>query len=188
MTDSQTDAASSASVPRPSPMAFWLGLMPMRALAAISCVILFMMMALTFIDVGGRYLFNSPLPALAEIISFMMAGLVFCVLPLVCFSEGHVTIDLLDALVPKPLKRLQGVFVNVVSAGAVLFIAWRLWVKAMTHLEFDEATDELYMDIWPFSTTMAVLCVLAAVAQLAAAVAYLTGHRYDPANSAGRAT
>ena len=171
-----------------SPLAYWTGIVPLQALAMISCAVLFLMMAMTFIDVAGRYLFNSPLPALAEIISFMMAGLVFCVLPLVCFREGHVTIDLLDGLVPRRLKRLQGVFVNLASAGAVLFIAWRLWVKAMTHLQFEEATDELYMDIWPFSAGMAVLCVLAAVAQLAAAVAYLTGARTDPAQASGRAT
>ncbi len=170
------------------PPAVRLGALPLRALAVISCAILFLMMTLTFIDVSGRYLFNSPLPALAEIISFMMAGLVFCVLPMVCFREGHVTIDLLDGVVPQRLKRAQGVFINVVAAGAVLFIAWRLWVKAMTHLEFEEATDELYMDIWPFSTGMAILCVLAAVAQLAAAAAYLIGARDDPARASGRAT
>lgn len=184
MTDS-SDAASGASS---SSLAFWLGTMPMRALAAVSCFVLFMMMALTFIDVTGRYVFNNPLPALAEIIAFMMSGLVFCVLPLVCFREDHVTIDLLDGLVPKALKRLQGAFVNIVSAGAVLFIAWRLWEKAMTHLRFEEATDELYMDIWPFSAGMSILCLLAAVAQLAAAIGYMTGARDDPATAAGRAT
>lgn len=171
-----------------SPPAFWLGILPMRVLAAISCFVLFMMMALTFIDVTGRYLFNSPLPALAEVISFMMSGLVFCVLPLVCYREEHVTIDLLDNLIPRGLKRPQGTFVNIVSAGAVFFIAWQLWERAMSHLRFEEATDELYMDIWPFSMGMAILCFLAGIAQLAAAVGYLTGARDDPATAAGRAT
>ena len=172
---------------RASPLAFWIGTVPLRVLAAVSCLVLFLMMAMTFVDVAGRYLFNSPLPALAEIVSFMMAGLVFCVLPTVCFREGHVTIDLLDGAVPPRLKRLQGVSVNAVSAGVMLFIAWRLWVKAMAHLEYEEATDELYMDIWPFSTGMAILCTLAALAQLAVTAAYLTGARDDPADSSGRA-
>lgn len=163
--------------------------MPTRTLALISCIVLFMMMVLTFVDVGGRYLFNSPLPALAEIIAFMMAGLVFGALPIVCYGEGHVTIDLLDGFIPRTLKRAQGALVNVISAGALFFIAWRLWEKAMAHLEFGEATDELYMDIWPFSVSMAVLSVVAALAQLAAAAAYLTGVRDDPATAAaGRAT
>lgn len=178
-----TEASEETAETRVSPLAWWIGVVPLQALAMISCAVLFMMMTLTFIDVAGRYIFNSPLPALAEVIAFMMAGLVFCVLPLVCFREGHVTIDLLDGMVPPRLKRPQGIFINLVAAGAVLFIAWRLWVKAEAHLEFGDATDELYMDIWPFSTGMAILCVLAAVAQLAAAVAYVIGARDDPAKA-----
>ena len=178
-----TEAPDEPVKTRIPPLAYRIGILPLRALAVISCAVLFMMMTLTFIDVAGRYIFNSPLPALAEVISFMMAGLVFCILPLVCFREGHVTIDLLDGVVPPGLKRPQGVFINLVAAGAVLFIAWRLWVKAMTHLEYGDATDELYMDIWPFSTGMAILCVLAAVAQLAAAACYVVGVRDDPAQA-----
>lgn len=182
-------AQTTAAHDRRNPLAFWLGTMPTRVLALISCIILFLMMVLTFVDVGGRYLFNSPLPALAEIISFMMAGLVFGALPVVCFGEGHVTIDLLDGFVPRKFKRAQGALVNLISSGAMFFIAWRLWEKSMTHLEFGEATDELYMDIWPYSMGMAILSVVAAIAQLAAAGAYVTGVRDDPATSAaGRAT
>jgi TRAP-type C4-dicarboxylate transport system permease small subunit len=170
-------------------LAFWLGTVPSRTLALISCLILFMMMALTFVDVGGRYLFNSPLPALAEIISFMMAGLVFGALPMVCFYEGHVTIDLFDSFVPRRLKRWQGVAVNVVSAAAMVFIAWRLWDKSMDHLTYGQATDELLLPLWPFSMGMAILSVVAAIAQFAAAGAYLIGVRDDPAvAAAGRAT
>ena len=100
-----------------SPLAWWIGVVPLQALAVISCAVLFMTMTLTFIDVGGHYIFNSPLPALAEIIAFMMAGLVFCVLPLVCFREGHVTIDLLDGVVPPRLKRPQGIRLPKISGA-----------------------------------------------------------------------
>lgn len=188
MADSPVDNESTDPSPTSLEAAKGTGFLPMRILAWISCIVLFLMMMLTFIDVTGRYLFNSPLPALAEIISFMMSALVFCILPLVCFREEHVTIDLLDGFVPTVLKRVQGVFVNVVSAGALAFIAWRLGEKASSHFRFEEATDELYMDIWPFSAGMTVLCVLAAIAQLAAAFMYVIGYRKDPATGAGRAT
>ena len=42
------------------------------------------------------------------------------------------------------------------------------------------------MDIWPFSMGTAILCVLAAIAQFAAAVAYMTGARTDPAQASGQ--
>ena len=113
-----TNGSEEPAETRISPLAYWIGIVPLQALAMISCAVLFLMMTLTFIDVGGRYVFNSPLPALAEIIAFMMAGLVFCILPMVCFREGHVTIDLLDGVVPRRLKRAQGVFINLASLPA----------------------------------------------------------------------
>lgn len=169
------------TVERPR-LAYWLGTFPGRTLAVISSVLLFALMAVTFIDVGGRYLFNSPLPAAHEMISYTMPAILFCALPLVCRREGHVTIDLLDPLFPKRWRRAQGLIVNFVSFATVLFIAWRLMAKALDHWEFDEATDELYMSIWPFSAGSAVLCVVAAVALFANVLGYALGNQVHPAD------
>jgi len=165
------------------PLVFWLGVVPVRMLAAISCLLLFVMMALTFIDVSGRYLFNNPLPALHEIISFMMPGLIFCALPLVCRKEGHVTIDLLDVFLSLGVRRWQGLLVNMIGLSAMLFVSWRLAVKSATHFEFGEATDELYLDLWPFSAGMSVLAAIAAIALLANTINYLTGARKSPTST-----
>ncbi len=174
---SGSDRAAGGTRPR---LAFWLGTVPGHTLAGVSCLLLFAMMVVTFADVSGRYLFDSPLPAAHEIISFTMPGIIFCVLPVVCFREGHVTIDLLDPAVPGRWKRWQGLAVNLVSAGAMALIAWRLAVRAYDHRQFDEVTDELYLSLWPFSLFMAVLSVAAAVALLANVGAYATGVRRHP--------
>jgi TRAP-type C4-dicarboxylate transport system permease small subunit len=147
--------------------------MPSRALALVSCSILFIMMLLTFVDVTGRYIFNSPLPALHEIISFMMPGLIFCILPLVCSKEEHVTIDLLDTFVPKRVKRVQAIFVNLISSGAMFFLAWRLAEKSAAHFEYGEVTDDLYLILWPFSLLIAVLSAIAAIALLSNTYSYI---------------
>ncbi len=131
------------------------------------------MMLLTFVDVTGRYVFNSPLPALHEIISFMMPGLIFCILPLVCSKEEHVTIDLLDGFIQKPFKRLQSIAVNLISSGAMFFLAWRLAEKSAAHFEFDEVTDDLYLILWPFSLLIAILSAVAAVALLSNVLGYI---------------
>jgi TRAP-type C4-dicarboxylate transport system permease small subunit len=151
--------------------------MPSRTLALVSCSILFIMMLLTFVDVTGRYIFNSPLPALHEIISFMMPGLIFCILPLVCSKEEHVTIDLLDAFVPKRVKRLQAIFVNLISSGAMFFLAWRLAEKSATHFEYGEVTDDLYLILWPFSLLIAALSAIAAIALLSNTFNYIFDNR-----------
>ena len=158
---------------RSSRLIFWLGTVPSRILTLISCSILFIMMLLTFIDVTGRYIFNSPLPALHEIISFMMPGLIFCILPLVSSKEEHVTIDLLDVFVSKRMKRFQAIVVNLISSGAMIFLAWRLAEKSAAHFEFGEVTDDLYLILWPFSLLIAVLSAIAAIALLSNAIGYI---------------
>ena len=167
--NSPSDTGSAATVRGLAPLA--------RLLAAFACLILFAMMVLTFVDVLGRYVFLKPVPAAYEIISLMMPGVIFCALPLTVLREGHVTVDLLDAFIPDAVARLQGMIVNVISAGALGLVAWRLFVKAQDDLLYDSITDELLLLLWPFGYGMAALCGLAALVALANAWVYATGRR-----------
>ncbi|MDW8469595.1 MAG: TRAP transporter small permease subunit [Burkholderiales bacterium] len=51
---------------------------------------LFAMMALTCVDVVGRYLLTRPVPGALEIIEILVAATVFLALPLVTLREEHV--------------------------------------------------------------------------------------------------
>lgn len=161
---------------------FWLGILPSRILGVVSCVGLFAMMLVTFVDVLGRYFFASPLPAAYELISLIMPAIIFCALPTVNLGGGHVTIDLLDTFVPAFVQRWQSFIVNLVSSGALLLIAWRLAVLSQDHHEFDGVTDELYLPLWPFSAVMSVLCLIAAGTMVVAAFNQLAG---EPSGHAG---
>jgi len=157
-----------------NPVSFWLGKVPSHTLGIVSCALLFLMMIITFIDVGGRYLFSSPLPAAYEIISLIMPGIIFCALPFVCHRQSHVTIDLLDFLVSSSVRRWQGFMVSLFSTLAMGFITYRLYARYIDHKRFGEVTDELFLPLWPFSLAMSILCAIATVALLANAYAYLT--------------
>lgn len=148
-----------------------------KILAGIACIVLFAMMLLTFIDVIGRYLFLSPLPAAYEIISLMMPAIIFCALPLTVLRETHVTVDLLDTFIPSGLAQVQGVVVNLVSAAALALVTWRLSVKGWEDRYYETVTDELLLLIWPFGLGMALLCAIATVAALANAWSYVSGTR-----------
>lgn len=150
-------------------LGWWLGTLPGRILGVVACLALFAMMMLTFTDVVGRYFFASPLPAAYELISLIMPLIIFCALPTVNLSGGHVTIDLLDTFVPTGWQRWQGFVVSLVSAGALFLITWRLVVLSQDHHEFDGVTDELFLPLWPFSAVMSVLCLIAAVTMVVAA-------------------
>ncbi|UCE31225.1 MAG: TRAP transporter small permease [Burkholderiales bacterium] len=160
--------------------AFWLGTAPSLALGTLSCLFLFAMMLLTFVDVAGRYLFSSPLPAAYELVAFTMPCIIFCALPGINLRDGHVTIDLLDTFVPYALRRSQRVTVHLVSAAVMLFIAWQLAARARDHLRFEQVTDELYLPLWPFSTMMSVLSVVASITLLVAAYGQLRGIEVAP--------
>lgn len=136
------------------------------ALAGVACVVLFAMMLLVFADVIGRYFFLSPLPAAYEIVSLMMPVLIFTALPLTVLRQGHVTVDLLDAFVPRAVARVQAVAVNLISAAALALVAWRLAIRGRDQHLYDEMTDELLLELWPFSAGMAALCALATLACL----------------------
>ncbi len=138
-----------------------------RALAFVACVFLFAMMVLTFVDVIGRYLFLSPLPAAYEMVSLIMPAIIFFALPLTILRDGHVTVDLLDNFVPKWLARYQAILANVFGACAFALVSWRLFIRSRDQYEYQEVTDELVLELWPFSTAMAVLCAVAVLAFVA---------------------
>jgi TRAP-type C4-dicarboxylate transport system permease small subunit len=111
----------------------WPGDWAGRVLGTVAAVVLFAMMALTFVDVTGRKLFSRPVYGAYELTEFLMGMLIFCALPLVTAREGHVTIDVLDHLLPASLARWQRGIVGLVSTGALALIAWRLWVLSASH-------------------------------------------------------
>ena len=148
-----------------------------RLLSRIACLLLFSMMVLTFVDVAGRYLFSAPLPATYEVVSLMMPAIIFCALPLTVLYDGHVTVDLLDSIIPAPLARVQSVVVHLFSASALGLITWRLIIKSMDQRYYEEVTDELYLNLWPFSALMAILCAMATLAALANIVLVITGRK-----------
>lgn len=154
------------------------GLSPLAGvLTYVACILLFAMMLLTFADVMGRYLFSAPLPATYEVVSLMMPAIIFCALPLTVLNENHVTVDLLDDIIPRPMARVQAVFVHLFSTAALGLIAWRLVIKSMSQFEYEEITDELFLPMWPFSALMAVLCTIATLAALANVILTLSGRK-----------
>lgn len=141
-----------------------------RAFSFVACVLLFAMMVITFVDVIGRYVFLAPLPAAYEIISLMMPAIIFCALPLTVLRNGHVTIDLLDAMTPAWVVPIRDLVVALFSAAALALVSWRLVVRAQDAYAYEDVSDQLWIPLWPFSAGMAVLCAIATLCALALAV------------------
>jgi TRAP-type C4-dicarboxylate transport system permease small subunit len=167
MNDSASKSKLDAAIDR---IAMW-------TLGAVSSAVLFAMMSLAFVDVWGRYLLRQPVFGGYEVTEFLMGTLIFTALPLLCAREGHVTIDIFDHVIPKSITRWQRLAVNLVSAGALGIMSWRLYLQHHLLAGNNEVTMTLKIPHAPFALGFSIMAGIAALACLANAVGYLRGTR-----------
>jgi len=133
---------------------------PERWLGWLSALPVALIVAITFADVFGRYVFSSPLRGGVEIIEYAMALLIFTALPLVTRRRGHVTVSLIDGMVRGVGSRIKSVLCDAISALALALLTWRLALQGMSDLESGAATVVLGLPQAPLAF---VLTAFAAV-------------------------
>ena len=124
---------------------------------------LFAIMLLTLVDVSGRKLLDSSVPGSLELTELLMVCVIFAALPLVSLRGEHVTFDSLDALMPRWLRRVQQVLVEVLSATLLGGLAWVMWVKAGQISESGQTTAQLLLRVDVVVYAMALLLALTAL-------------------------
>ena len=121
------------------------------------------MMALTFVDVVLRYVFNRPLRGGFEITELLLLVLIFAGLPLVSHADEHVTMDFVDQVLgPRGRERLARA-INAIVAALMFFMAWQVWIRAGRVASYGDATDVLRIAYGPFVYFMALMVALAGV-------------------------
>lgn len=128
-----------------------------RLFEPLVSISLFFMMALTFVDVISRYLFNSPIVGALELTEFSMAIVIFLGLVLLTSQEGHVTVDLLDSLVPDKIKAVQKSIINLINLLVMGVISWQLWIKAEDAAEYGDRTEYLFIPLSPLIFFMSIM-------------------------------
>ncbi|MGB0635733.1 MAG: TRAP transporter small permease [Paracoccaceae bacterium] len=71
-----------------------LALVVSRFISSMAAIVLFWIVAVTCVDVIGRYFFNAPLYAGTELVQVSMAGVIFLSLPAMFFRHDHIVVDL----------------------------------------------------------------------------------------------
>ena len=140
-----------------------------------SALVLFALMAMTCIDVVGRYFFNSPLDGATELTQLMMGLIVFAILPTVCYREEHVSVDLLDLWMPNSWINVRQAILNLLMAVMMLFVAWRVWISANFMADYGDATEFLAIPYAPITYFIAVMSGAASIAFLVNALRYFRG-------------
>ncbi len=133
-----------------------------RLLEYIGALLLFAMMMLTFVDVIARYFFSRSITGGFEVTEIMLATLIFCGLPLITLRDGHITVDLLEGFLGKNIKKFRDRFVYIMVAVVLAFLGYRLWLKGITFVEYNDQTAILYIPLAPVCFIMSVLSILSA--------------------------
>jgi TRAP-type C4-dicarboxylate transport system permease small subunit len=124
--------------------------------AAIAAACLVFMMIVTFCDVVGRYVFNSPIYFTIEATELAMGIIIFLGLARTTLRRGHITVDVLVGTFPPPMRRLADFIANLCILGVVALLTWLLVDRAMTNISDDLRTQVLYMPVFPFAFIMAL--------------------------------
>lgn len=144
-----------------------------------AALVLFAMMVLTFVDVGGRTLFNHPISGAFELTELMLAALIFLALPLVTASHSHVEVDLLDHFIPSRLQQLQRLVVRLVNLAVYGVLTWVLIEHTVRAYEYGDVTSALEIPLVGLGVVMVVGCVLTTLTLALAPLCYGSSEKIE---------
>lgn len=132
----------------------------------LSCIVLFCMMVLTFVDVVGRYLLGAPIFGASEMISTLLAYVIFLGLGIANARDKHVVVELFDQSIRSFAPRLYDAIVQGFSVFAMCLIAYVLFDQAREAAHFDSRTIVLEWPLAWISGIVATLAILSIVTQV----------------------
>ena len=128
-----------------------------RGLGGLASALLFFMMALTFVDVVGRYLFNTPVYGGFEMTEVALATLIFAGLPLVTARDEHVTVDLFDRLIPAAVRHWRDAVIAALCGVLLFILSYHVWQKAGDSVRYGDITAILEIPLGPMVYFMSVM-------------------------------
>ena len=121
---------------------------------------IFLMMAITFVDVVGRYAFSLPIPGGFELIEFLMPLSIFAGLPIITRRRTHIIVGILDGWFQGRAGDVRRLVVDAGSLAVVAFIAERLWSQGDGLAEAQIETGYLEWPVAPAAYGISVLSLL----------------------------
>ncbi|MDG3087836.1 TRAP transporter small permease [Vibrio hannami] len=145
-----------------------------RGLETLAAISLFLMMAITFVDVFGRYFFNSPIDGSTEMIEVLLAVMVFMAFPLVSWKEENICVDLLDAYFPDKWIDLRQAVINLICSVSLVLVALTNWKLAGRSLEYEEVSEILEIPLGYVTYLISITGFVGGVLTLLNAVIYVS--------------
>jgi TRAP-type C4-dicarboxylate transport system permease small subunit len=145
-------------------------------LARISAFILAVLAVLTFLDVVGRYFFNSPFTFTVEFTELAMGLIVYLAVGLTTHNNEHISVDVVTLRLRERMRALLEFITGILALGFLVLMIWRVWLQADLLLTKGDTTPVKGWPIWPVAFVMA-----------AGGVFFLTGVLVRAGDALGRA-
>ena len=134
-----------------------------RMLGTVAGIMILVMMVVTTADVIGRDLFNLPLYGAFEMTEILMGLVIFAGMPLTTAAREHITVNLLETVVPWRVRCIQAGVGDALSAVVAAVMAWRIYWRGMGLIDAGETTMMLGIGRGYIAIAMAVLLATTAI-------------------------
>lgn len=152
-------------------------------LVRAGAVVLAVMMTMTFLDVVGRYVFNSPIVGTVDMTELYMGLIVYLGIGYTTHRRAHISVDLLTGRLGPRTRLWFDLLAQIISGVLVTLICWQLWSIAGDTLDNNDSTRVWELRIYPVVYAMAaasVLMVAALASQLLRTVVAIASGRPPP--------
>lgn len=139
-----------------------------QAIHVVSAFWVVVLAAIIFVDVGGRFLFDSPLLGAAEVIKNSVVSVTFLQIPLAIYRGGMIKTTLVyDAVGPQGRRALR-TFTNILGLLFFLGTAFSSWEPALEAWAIGEYEGEgaLRVPTYPVRFLVAITSAFAAFVYL----------------------
>ena len=136
---------------------------PGRILEAIGGAMILAMMAVTAVDVAGRYFLGRPIGGAFEITEILMGLVIFAGMPLATARREHIAIDLFDTRLSWRSRCWQAAIGDAICAAISAILAWRILSRGQSLLAVGEKTMQLGLPRGAVALVMSGLMGVAAL-------------------------
>ncbi|MBY6198147.1 TRAP transporter small permease [Vibrio hangzhouensis] len=147
-------------------------------LSLFACIQLAALMLVTCIDVVGRYLFSSPLVGSVELTEILLGSLIFTSLPLVTWRKEHISVDLMEGMLPKQIRSLRDILFNLAVSISLFAIGTKVWSLAARSHRYEEVSEYLEIPVYYLTYFLAITCWLTSVTCLVLIGTHLLNKNY----------
>ena len=125
----------------------------------IGTAVLFLMVALTFVDVILRYIFNSPIKGVLEITEVMMILAIFLAVAHTQNEKAHISIDLITSHLAPKARTIMEFITTLLGIGIFIIAIWRTIVQTMLFVQKNVMHSQYFsLPNAPFSAIVALGC------------------------------